>query len=140
MVAVKISVYTLVDITSTGEIGNSAQVVFARNQQRNWETAHQIINLRNQTTLLAWPTSPKMVSMTAHEFGSYYTNNHRCWKFMFGIDDVDCFGRDFEKLYYDFDNVPVIKGLDETVDLPDPVFYTQGLLKNTYFKFYEHEA
>lgn len=140
MPAVKVSVYTLVDITATGQIGNSEQVIFARNQQRNWETAHQIINLRNQVTVCAWPVSPKMVAMSAHEFGDYYSNTHQCWKFIFEVNDDCAFGRDFEKLYYDFDSVPIIKGLDETIDLPDAVFYTQGLLKNTYFKFSHNQG
>jgi hypothetical protein len=132
-----IAVYTLVDITATGVISNQDDMRKPRNQQRNWETIHQIINLRTHAKIAAVPASPKMVAMEHHNFGTYYRDSHRCWKFIFEISDISVFkfeNNELERLHYDVNNVPVIKHLDETADLPDPVFYTEGILKNTYFK------
>jgi hypothetical protein len=133
------SVYTLIDITSTQVISNTNTDTFARNQQRNWETAQQIIGLRTQATIVAVPASPRTVYMDAHEFGSYYKGQHQCWKFIFEVEQTDIFGNNDDPvklLRQDFDSVPIIKNLAETIDLPDPVFYTEGLLKNTYFKIF----
>jgi hypothetical protein len=132
----KFSVYSLVDITFTGVVDNSRNTK-ERNQQRNWETVHQIINLRTQAVVEAVPSSPREILLNAHEFGQYYTNKHRCWKFIFTIEFDEIFGskqNPYERLMYDFNEVPIICGLDETINLPDPVFYTQGLLKNIYFR------
>ena len=137
---IAIAVYTLVDITATGVLSNNEDVRMQRNQQRNWETIHQIINLRTHAHIRAVPASPKMVSMEHHQFGSYYRDSHKCWKFIFEISDIDVFrfeSNSLERLHYDVNNVPIIKNLDETAALPDPVFYTEGILKNTYFKILE---
>ena len=137
MASRKFCIYSLVDITATGIIDNSTPNQLERNQQRNWETAYQIINLRTQSTVEAVPASPRMVSMEQHDFGGYYRGQHRCWKFIFSIEFDNIFGSDqapYERLEYDFNEVPIIKGLNETIDLPDPVFYTKGLLKNIYFR------
>jgi hypothetical protein len=133
----KFSVYTLIDITATSIIDNNSDNVKQRNQQRNWETAHQLINLRTQSMVEAVPASPRMIYCEGHEFGSYYRGQHRCWKFIFTIDFDNIFGTDddpYRLLVTDFNEVPIITGLDETVNLPDPVFYTEGILKNTYFR------
>jgi len=130
------AVYTLIDITATG-VTNYSTDARARNQQRNWETVHQIINLRTQCPIEAVPASYKLVDMSSHEFGSFYLGQHRCWKFIFNTEYPAVLGTGhdpFERLRYDFNSVPVIIGLDETIHMPDPVFYLDGLLKNTYFK------
>ena len=36
-------------------------------------------------------------------------------------------------LKYDFNNTPIILGLDETANPPIPLFYTEGASKNIYF-------
>ena len=131
------SVYTLIDVTSTNVLSNNSSEIRGRNQQRNWETAQQIIGLRTQATIVAVPASPRMVYMDAHHFGAYYTGQHQCWKFIFEVEQQDVFGGiddPVKLLRIDFDSVPIIKNLEETVDLPDAMFYTEGLLKNTYFK------
>jgi hypothetical protein len=129
--------YTLIDITNTGVYRNDAQQPVLRNQQRNWETVLQVIGLRAQPIDVVSPTDPKTVAMANHQFGSYYTGSHRCWKFKFYVEHQHVFGGEnnpTEFLEKDINEVPVITGLSESVALPDPVFYTNGILKNTYFK------
>jgi len=122
-------------------LSNNSSDRFKRNQQRNWETAQQIIGLRTQATIVAVPASPKMIYIDTHEFGSYYKGQHKCWKFIFEVEQHCIFGTSDDPvklLRNDFESVPIIKNLDETVDLPDPVFYTEGILKNTYFKIFDY--
>jgi hypothetical protein len=126
------AVYTLIDITATGEINNNTENQPARNQQRNWETAHQIVSLRQQVQIIAMPGDPKLVQMSAHDFGSYYRGQQQCWKFMFQADYH--VADSVAQLYRDFDNVPVITGLNETVSLPYSVFCSNGILKNLYIR------
>jgi hypothetical protein len=97
----------------------------------------QVIGLRAQPLDVVSPTDPKTVAMNNHQFGSYYTGSHRCWKFKFYVEHRDVFGGDTnptELLEKDINEVPVITGLSESAAFPDPVFYTNGILKNTYFK------
>lgn len=134
---IKIAVYTLIDITNTGITSNNPDNQFKRNQQRNWETINQVINLRSHATIEASPNTPKQVNLAFHQFGDYYKDHQKCWKFIFSLKYPETIGSiqdPTEKLRYDINGVPIITGLDETVHLPDPVFYIDGLLKNTYFK------
>ena len=133
----KCAVYTLIDITATYTKILENTNLKLRNQQRNWETAYQIVNLRHSVEILASSVNPKMVCVDYHEFGDFYQDQHRCWKFMFKhrYSFLDTTKEEFLRtINYDFDRVPIIAGLDETIILPDPVFRTIGPLKNTYFK------
>lgn len=56
-----------------------------------------------------------------------------CWKFIFTVED-DFTDEKLDQLRLDFHQVPVITGLEETVDLVDPAFITIGNYLNTYFK------
>lgn len=128
--------YTLIDITNTGVYRPSTQLVTERNQQRNWETVVQVIGLRTQPIDIISAQTSKTVSMTGREFGSYYRSSQCCWKFMFFVEHNHVFGpaeHPTKFLEQDFDQIPIITGLTETVALPDPVFYTTGILKNLYF-------
>lgn len=129
--------YTLIDVTNTGIFRNDEPLPLLRNQQRNWETVLQVIGLRAQPIDIVSPRDPKIVAMSNHQFGSYYTGSHRCWKFKFYVEHNNVFGNEdnpTELLERDINEVPVITGLTESAAFPDPVFYTNGILKNTYFK------
>jgi hypothetical protein len=131
---VSINVYTLVDITATGYIVNDSSK--QREQQRNWETAQQLVNLRAACRIRAVPGMPKIVEVGPHQFGSRYTGQHRCWKFIFTIDQ-EYLHRNHDPLYYlkfDFDRVPINTGLDETAEFANTLFYTSGADTNVYFK------
>jgi hypothetical protein len=133
----KLAVYSLIDITDTGIRTDYADKIKLRNQQRNWETAYQIVGLHNEVNIIVSPLTPKMVIVDHHDFGEFYSEQHRCWKFIFQFQFPHKVSTDtevFRTLAADFNRVPVITGLDETITLPDPVFRTSGPLKNTYFK------
>jgi hypothetical protein len=129
--------YTLIDITNTGVYKNNTGTLLSRNQQRNWETVLQVIGLRAQPLDIVSPRSPRIVAMSSHQFGSYYTGSHKCWKFKFYVEHNNVFGdqnNPTELLEKDINEVPIIPSLTESIALLDPVFYTNGILKNTYFK------
>ena len=129
--------YTLVGITNTGVIKHDPILQLKRNQQRNWETILQVISLRAQPMAIT-PSQPMLVPLKEHQFGSAYTNKQLCWKFKFYIEHRDTFGPSNDPdlfLKTDFDQVPIISNLTETVKGNIPIFYTSGEFKNIYFKF-----
>jgi len=126
-----IAAYTLVDITYTNTHSNALEHSFQRNQQRNWETAHQCLNLVSAIGIKAVPGAPKIVDMSYHRFSSQYTGMQRCWKFIFSLETDDI---DLESIKNSFNYVPIIKNLDETVALSNPYFSTIESDINIYFK------
>lgn len=129
--------YTLIDITDTGVYRQSAENSLERNQQRNWETVLQIIGLRTQPLNIRSPINPQKVSLSIHQFGSFYSGSQMCWKFVFRVENPYVLGPEDNPITFleqDFDKIPIISGLNETIALPDSVFYTGGILKNIYFR------
>lgn len=127
---------TLVDITSTGVIHNRADREFERNQQRNWETVLQCIGLRTQPFDILGPVV-KTINVDDH-FGEMYYGKQRVWCFTFTVEQLGVWanGQDpLALLHKDFDEVPVIQGLSETARFILPIFYTQGAIKNIFFRF-----
>lgn len=127
--------YTLVDITATGVVrGTDDQV--DRNQQRNWETVLQCIGLRTQPLHVQPPVIATFEDIGIAEFGDFYQGTQRIWTFAWaveqaGIYDID--GNVLEGLLQDFEQVPVITGLEETARFMLPIFYPYGTIKNIYF-------
>lgn len=106
----------LVDITETGEHHGPDEK--AVSQQANYNTVIQVLGLR------ANPTPHKTVShhsesITNMGFGKAYKGKQRYWECEFEIE----YGAvPIEDLLADFDLVPIITGLDETIKLNMPIF------------------
>ena len=124
---------TLVDITATGITrGDSKE----RNQQRNWESVLQVLGLKTQPDI--WE-SPERVegleladdSVIGSYFGDFYQGTHAIWGFRFSSETDDVYTLD--SLYEDFEQVPVVLGLDETARFMLPIFHSYGTLKNIHF-------
>lgn len=130
---------TLVDITETGvRNGNSKE----RDQQRNWETVLQVLNLKTQPVILQGPTMfteeltseyPSLVNVCFGEF--YHQREQAIWVFTFVGDSDDVYSK--EQLLNDIDQVPIILGLDETAKFMLPIFHGNGTLKNIHFYLQE---
>lgn len=128
---------TLFDITNTGITGHykPSQIPFtdragkqivdlnswnkSRNQQRNWETITQLLQLRTQIFDVTTPVC---------------TNG--CWQFEFAVEfegiyqlDSDTFGI----LKQDSESVPMLTGLDEEHFLT-PTLTTDGSQQNIWFE------
>lgn len=129
--------YTLVDITATGVTRYRPDKEYQRDQQRNWETVLQTIGLRTQPMMIKGPVSIEANLDNGWEFGENYQGTHRIWAWTFGVEHEDIFGTYDDPtagLVKDFEQVPIISGLDETARFMLPIFYPHGPIKNIYFK------
>lgn len=113
----KFNVKTLIDITQTD--ARRGEDPYELKQQQNFLTFTQTLGLRTNPYF----TKPPVISDTVIDnvgFGKSYKGKHKMWEFEFNIEFEG--GLDVERLVEDFDIVPVISGLDETIDLKDPCF------------------
>jgi hypothetical protein len=132
----KHSGYTLVDITKTDITQYTSEMAKMRNKHRNWETLVQVLSLRTQILSIRQLQTVRK-NLNQYEFGSAYRGSHRIWSFEFSVEFLDLYKIDdseYQLLETDFAQTPVITKLDETIDLPQPLFYTAGPNKNIYFK------
>jgi hypothetical protein len=115
---------TTIDITPTGVLSynKNANNLFERNQQRNWQTFTQILQLRTQITVFRGPertdSSPAL------------------WAVLFGTETQDVWLRGQDpvgELVTDAQGVPVISGLLETLPANPSCIVTQGANANTWF-------
>jgi hypothetical protein len=128
--------YTLIDITPTGQTVYSRERELERNQQRNWETVLQLINLRTQTEIIETSDTVKNIKDLNQVFGINYTGLHKIWSFKFSVDYAEIYrdGADsYGLLKSDFKLTPIILDLTETAEPEMPLFYTSGPWKNVYF-------
>jgi hypothetical protein len=129
---------TLVDITATGVTRNKPGDEHKRNQQRNWETVLQVLGIRAQPTLVEGPMCGVVdEDLLKRIFGEMYTGEQRVWFASFSIEHRDVYKKDAEQLALladDFNQVPVVTGLDETARFILPIFYCHGAIRNIIFK------
>jgi hypothetical protein len=127
--------YTLVDITATGTIrGNDDELM--RNQQRNWETVVQCMGLRAQPQHIQTPLS-KEIDLELLEFGDFYTGIQQVWVWSWAVEQTGVYDineHELTGLQADFEQVPIVVGLEETARFMLPIFYPYGTIKNIYFK------
>lgn len=150
------TLYTLVDITHTGVVRGfvpncppypdwAGQLVKSkttwdrsRNQQRNWETVVQLLNLRAQPIILDYPKKINNCSTLDFEFGnSCVGQNCVVWSadFEFASPEMfECNGNLFCYLEKDFDLIPIITHLTERVFIDPECFCAFGPKKNIYFR------
>ena len=136
----KIKVITLFDCTATGVTGHYRHeklpihlpgVVIhdhptwmkARNQQRNWETITQLLQLRSQIELNEIPKRTDL--------------GH--WEFYFGVENPLTYQLDdlpLKLLMDDCEKVPIVTGLDEDPGCND-LIHTSGAEQNIWFQVIE---
>ena len=109
--------YTLIDITRTDARRGEDPVLYKK--QQNYLTAMNTIGLRANPTINKYPQI-----VTDHPtFGTAYKSNNTVWKLSFDIEYEDA--TSVELMQTDFNLIPVITGLDETVELQHQAFLTQ---------------
>jgi hypothetical protein len=118
---------TLVDITPTNVTRGDS---LARDQQRNWETVLQVLSLKTQPIILGGPELLSDIDGVSKIFGEFYQTMQKVWIFKFASEQ-DIYTVD--QLYEDFEQVPVITGLEESARFMLPIFHSYGILKNIYF-------
>ena len=123
--------YTLVDITESGVHRGPDRI--AVRQQANYDSVIQVIGIRANVT----PGEVKQHegSVSKHKFGSNYKGKHKYWEMLFTIE----YGAtSIEMLESDFDLVPILDQLNETIELDPAIFSTtKSTIKNIYFEVYD---
>lgn len=132
----KFRMQTLIDITETGARRDEDETKYG--QQCNYNTVIQTIGLRANPIPVAVHIAEHNVGNIG--FGKSYKGKNRVWIFDFDIEHQDTVNID--TLCKDFDLIPVITGLDETIDINTSAFRTTDPeYKNTVFliqdKYYE---
>lgn len=128
---------TLFDITKTGVVSYSASAnnLKSRNQQRNWQVVQQLIQLRTQPILMLEPTN-LLVDVKNYNFGLNHQGQQRIWLTVFVVDREEIYTRGTDTTAYlrsDFDQIPMIVGLDETVSFKKNYLVTEGIETNICF-------
>lgn len=112
--------HTLIDITETGARRNENGDSYR--QQQNWMTLIQTLGLRANPFILKSGAETRGAKNLG--FGTDFRGSQKIWTVDFDIEREQ--GLDIEALKTDFDLVPVITGLTETVKLKKDVFQTQS--------------
>ena len=121
-------IHTLVDITETHARRGEGEPY---QQQQNYMTVLQTIGLRTNPSNVSVTSSKQQLSKLA--FGRKYKGAHTVWTFKFSIEAEASHSE--ELLLNDFDMVPFIPQLTETVAFDKSVFYVQDQdLCNIIFK------
>ena len=144
------SITTLIDITENGVLRNqfpfktksgelvhdAATLIIARNQQANFTTLLQLLQMRSN---IAWEDTPrKQIDSVANwRFGSVFEGRHTIWQFEWQAEQSEVYAFDGDAvggLIEDFDQIPIINFCKETAAFPRNVFNTQDpRYINTYF-------
>ncbi|OUT98389.1 MAG: hypothetical protein CBC01_03510 [Betaproteobacteria bacterium TMED41] len=137
-------IHTLVDITSNGnlkrqfpfqtpdgkEIHDKHSLAMARDQNSNFNTMLQLIQMRGNIT---WEQPPQMIELPTlgnHGFGSYYEGPQLSWHFQFFTEQSGVYGdiaNPTESLADDFNLVPIIAECKNTASFPIQTFVTKEL-------------
>ena len=163
-------IHTLVDITDNGNlrqqfpfktkneqvIDDKHSLAMARDQNSNFDTMIQILQMRTNITWEHPPQKMELPDLANHAFGSYYEGQHNTWHFQFFTEQSGVYGDisdPTENLVEDFNLVPVITDCTNTAHMPIQTFVTQDLkgtdeqkvigalaggVINTYFSYAGH--
>jgi len=127
---------TLVDITPTRVTRSRDSDNVQRNQQRNLETLIQCMGLRCQVQHLQGPVSV-YTDVSDLEFGELFEGEQKVWVWTWAVENPEVYGNDEDPigtLKSDFEQIPIVTGLEETAKFMLPILYPHGTIKNVYFK------
>jgi hypothetical protein len=128
-----IDIYTLLDITHTGIYRNNKpqsssltekEYDLKRNQERNWQTVVQLLGLRFQPVDITIPIRLLHQRPAAYGFGWIYgpLDDVTIWKCSCRYEvDIDLW-----LIRSDFDRIPIITGLEESIMYPYSCFSSVG--------------
>lgn len=127
----RFELYTLVDITDTGA-RKGVDNTFEVKQYQNWLTCLQTMSLRVNPIVNFGPKCTEE-SISNYGFGKDYKGKNKVWFVEFEVEYEG--GLDLDILKTDFNYVPIIEDLDETITIKTPAFITQDVAKtNIIFK------
>jgi hypothetical protein len=116
--------YTLVDITHTGQHRNEAGKEQLRYKEQNFNTMLQTLGLRSN---IWYDRGPQMLEVGGRLVGFDTDNVIRVWRFDWRVEQPNVYERNGDALSFlkqDFHLVPYISGLDEAMEQRYAVFNT----------------
>jgi hypothetical protein len=125
--------YTLVDITHTGQTRTDPGKEALRWKEQNFQTVLQTLGIRANVT---FTQSPVIVELKGNLVGFDTEDLIRVWRLDFTTDRDMLYEHDGDPVAYlkqDFHLVPYISGLDELMDQKYAVFNTRDPGKNITF-------
>ena len=146
-------VHTLVDITDNGVLNkpfpfqslsgdlihDKQSLSVARNQNSNFNTMLQLLQMRGNVTWDLPPMRTEPQTLGNHGFGSFYEGKHTSWHFQFFTEQTGVYGETQNPTGYlldDFHHVPIVSFCKETATFPLSTFDTQNRQTiNTYFSY-----
>jgi hypothetical protein len=129
-----IQIKTLVDITNSGVRRPNQGTPKELDQHKNWTTLNQCIEIRS---IIDYDDNPisEITDIKDLGFGSKFKGKQRVWTWLFRPDRTNIFEDETGRLgglFSSIDQVPVIKNLDETVNIETAVFnVSDPACKNT---------
>jgi len=132
-----LEIKTLVDITQTGQTKFKSQDRLLINQQANWNTFLQVLSMRINPIFDGSPVKVTR-ALEPEEFGSdYKEKEYNVWEFKFQSERDEALTP--EMLREDFDLIPVIKGLEESIINNSDAFRTTGMAQNIVFMYADNK-
>jgi hypothetical protein len=130
-----IEIKTLVDVTNTNVSRPNQGSQIAYDQNRNFITLRQCIEIRSIVSY-NFPPSVEEVELKGLGFGTEFKGRHSVWTFTFSPDRegvyTDSEGNIIGSLIEDLDGVPIIKNLTETINMGKAIFNCKDLVsRNT---------
>lgn len=133
-----IEIQTLVDITNTKVNRPNQGTQMAYDQNRNFITLRQCIEIRS---IVSYDNPPMVeeIDVKGLGFGSEFKGKQKVWTFKFVPDRSGVYtsesGDPIGSLIEDVDAVPIIKNLTETVNIDKAIFDCKNIsTKNTIIK------
>ena len=132
-----VEIQTLIDITETGVNRPHRDRMKEYDQQRNFITLKQCLELRSNISYNIDPIM-EIKDLKNLEFGSKYKGKQAIWTFRFTTDRHNVYADSIEELgllINDLHGVPIIQNLTESINIDKPIFDLKNLeYKNTLIK------
>ena len=125
--------YTLVDITHTGQHRNEAGKEQLRYKEQNFNTVLQTLGLRSN---IWYDRGPQMLEVGGRLVGFDTDDVIRVWRFDWRVEQPNVYEKDGDALSFlkqDFHLVPYISGLSEVMEQKYAVFNTADSGANIVF-------
>lgn len=126
--------YTLVDITHTGQYRNETGKEALRWKEQNFNTILQTLGLRSN---IQYHNPPCVTEVRGSLVGFDTDEIIRLWRFDFSTERDHVYENNNDPIGFlieDFHLVPYINGLDECMEQNYTVFISVGIGKNIIFK------
>ena len=126
--------YTTVDITRTGQYRSEPGKEHLRWKEQNFQTVLQTLGIRANIT---FNTYPVMMEINGNLAGFNTSKAIHVWQFDFSTERDNFFEDDNNPVGFlikDFEGIPYIAGLDESMEQNFNVFVTDGPSKNIVFE------